>query len=66
MSSTAEDTSSQNAGTWSDLLFSDAARRSAWCVFLGGGIIGTLALYGVIQQRIMQQPFGGAMFNVSG
>jgi len=34
-------------------------------VFLGGGIIGTLAVYGVIQQRIMQVPFGGVLFNVS-
>jgi adenosine 3'-phospho 5'-phosphosulfate transporter B2 len=65
MQSNTENSSSQNDGTWSSFLYTDGARRSAWCVFLGGGIIGTLAVYGVIQQRIMQQPFGGVMFSVS-
>jgi adenosine 3'-phospho 5'-phosphosulfate transporter B2 len=32
---------------------------------LGLGLIGTLAVYGLIQERIMQHPFGGAMFTVS-
>jgi adenosine 3'-phospho 5'-phosphosulfate transporter B2 len=36
-----------------------------WCVFYGGGIIATLVVYGVLQERIMTMPFGGELFTVS-
>jgi len=36
-----------------------------WCVFYGGGIIATLVVYGVLQERIMTIPFGGELFTVS-
>jgi adenosine 3'-phospho 5'-phosphosulfate transporter B2 len=36
-----------------------------WCLVYGAGIIGTLAVYGVVQERIMQYPYGGEFFTVS-
>jgi adenosine 3'-phospho 5'-phosphosulfate transporter B2 len=33
-----------------------------WCVFYGAGIIGTLVLYGLLQERIMAQPYSGGEF----
>jgi adenosine 3'-phospho 5'-phosphosulfate transporter B2 len=36
-----------------------------WCTFYGIGIISTLVLYGVLQERIMTVPFGGELFTVS-
>jgi len=31
---------------------------ASWCIFYAGGIIGTLLVYGVLQERIMTQPYG--------
>eukprot|EP00413_Alexandrium_margalefii_P040022 CAMPEP_0204603650 /NCGR_PEP_ID=MMETSP0661-20131031/57392_1 /ASSEMBLY_ACC=CAM_ASM_000606 /TAXON_ID=109239 /ORGANISM="Alexandrium margalefi, Strain AMGDE01CS-322" /LENGTH=369 /DNA_ID=CAMNT_0051614731 /DNA_START=90 /DNA_END=1199 /DNA_ORIENTATION=+ len=36
-----------------------------WCLFYAGGIIGTLALYGILQERIMQSPYGNETFTYS-
>merc|ERR1719265_52052 len=36
-----------------------------WCTFYGAGIISTLVLYGLLQERIMTVPFGGELFTVS-
>merc|ERR1719321_2480382 len=36
-----------------------------WCIFYGCGIICTLVVYGLIQERIMTVPFGGELFTVS-
>jgi len=40
---------------------------ATWCIFYAAGIIGTLLVYGVLQERIMTQPYGneGAMFTDS-
>jgi len=41
-------------------------RRCCWCLFYVAGIIGTLATYGLLQERIMSQPYsGGEFFRVS-
>jgi len=37
-------------------------RNAGWCVFYGGGIIGTLVCYGLLQERIMAQPYSGGEF----
>jgi len=37
----------------------------ARCIFLGSGIIGTLLIYGLMQERIMTLPYSGEMFTVS-
>jgi len=39
--------------------------QALWCVFYGGGIIGTLMVYGLLQERIMTIPFGDELFTVS-
>merc|ERR1719265_690972 len=36
-----------------------------WCTFYGAGIIMTLVVYGLLQERIMTVPFGGELFTVS-
>lgn len=36
-----------------------------WCIFYGSGIIGTLVIYGLLQERIMTIPYSGEMFGVS-
>jgi len=36
-----------------------------WCMFYGGGIIATLVVYGVMQERIMTIPYGGELFAFS-
>lgn len=36
-----------------------------WCLFYGGGIIATLVVYGLLQEKIMQVPYGGELFTVS-
>jgi len=36
-----------------------------WCVIYGMGIIGMLGVYGVIQERIMSEPYDGDFFRVS-
>lgn len=37
-------------------------KNAGWCIFYGGGIIGTLVLYGLLQERIMAQPYSGGEF----
>jgi adenosine 3'-phospho 5'-phosphosulfate transporter B2 len=49
----------------SEVARSDATRLALWCVFLATGLIGTLLVYGIIQERIMQHPFDGAFFTIS-
>jgi len=39
--------------------------RAFWCMVYGGGIIATLLLYGIVQEKIMTVPFGGELFTVS-
>jgi len=36
-----------------------------WCCFYAAGVIGTLAVYGVLQERLMTIPYGGKLFTVS-
>jgi len=36
-----------------------------WCIFYGVGIISTLVVYGVLQEKIMTIPYGGELFTVS-
>jgi len=36
-----------------------------WCIFYGAGIIGSLVVYGLLQERIMTVPYGGELFTVS-
>jgi adenosine 3'-phospho 5'-phosphosulfate transporter B2 len=38
---------------------------ASWCAFYGAGVIGTLLVYGVLQERIMQVPYDGELFTVS-
>jgi len=33
-----------------------------WCTFYGSGIIGTLVLYGLLQERVMAQPYSGGEY----
>merc|ERR1719440_2691913 len=35
-----------------------AIESAAWCCFYGAGIIGMLVMYGILQERIMSQPYG--------
>jgi adenosine 3'-phospho 5'-phosphosulfate transporter B2 len=58
------DTSTSNAAMDAENRH-DASQVAAWCVFLSAGLIGTLLVYGVIQERIMQHSFDGVMFTVS-
>jgi adenosine 3'-phospho 5'-phosphosulfate transporter B2 len=39
--------------------------QAVWCCIYGSGIVVTLVLYGVLQERIMTIPFGGELFTVS-
>jgi adenosine 3'-phospho 5'-phosphosulfate transporter B2 len=48
--------SSTNAARWNSAF---------WCTIYGVGIIGTLVIYGLLQERIMTVPFGGELFAVS-
>mmetsp|Transcript_50134 Transcript_50134/g.144455 ORF Transcript_50134/g.144455 Transcript_50134/m.144455 type:complete len:132 (-) Transcript_50134:736-1131(-) len=41
------------------------ASRTFWCLVFASGIIVTLVIYGVLQERIMQHPYGGEMFTYS-
>eukprot|EP00929_Paragymnodinium_shiwhaense_P036801 TRINITY_DN19690_c0_g1_i1.p1 TRINITY_DN19690_c0_g1~~TRINITY_DN19690_c0_g1_i1.p1 ORF type:complete len:354 (-),score=78.05 TRINITY_DN19690_c0_g1_i1:89-1150(-) len=43
----------------------DYVGRAAWCVVYGGGIIGSLVLYGLLQERIMTTPYDGELFRTS-
>jgi len=36
-----------------------------WCCVYGSGVIGTLLVYGVLQERLMTLPYGGELFKVS-
>lgn len=36
----------------------ERARSVLWCCFYGGGIIGFLLIYGLLQERIMVMPYG--------
>lgn len=36
-----------------------------WCAFYGVGIIGSLLVYGLLQERVMTVPYGGELFTVS-
>jgi len=36
-----------------------------WCIVYGGGIISTLLVYGVLQEKLMTVPFGGELFTIS-
>lgn len=38
---------------------------SKWCILYASGIILMLLLYGVIQERIMSEPYGSEMFKIS-
>lgn len=38
---------------------------TAWILFYGAGVIGALAVYGVLQERIMVYPYDGEYFTVS-
>jgi adenosine 3'-phospho 5'-phosphosulfate transporter B2 len=38
---------------------------AVWCVVYGLGIVGMLGMYGVIQERIMSEPYDGEFFKVS-
>jgi len=49
----------------SEVARNEATRVALWCLFLATGLIGTLLVYGIIQERIMQHPFDGAFFTVS-
>jgi len=47
-------------------IYADGRWNSAFmCTFYGGGIIATLVVYGVMQEKIMTVPFGGEIFGVS-
>uniref|UniRef100_A0A6T1L9G1 Sugar phosphate transporter domain-containing protein n=1 Tax=Alexandrium monilatum TaxID=311494 RepID=A0A6T1L9G1_9DINO len=41
------------------------AAQVCWCCFYAAGLIGMLALYGVLQERIMTMPYGGVVFGYS-
>lgn len=36
-----------------------------WCGFYGFGIIGSLVVYGLLQERIMTEPYGTELFTTS-
>ncbi|CAE7872436.1 slc35b2 [Symbiodinium necroappetens] len=38
---------------------------AAWCAFYGAGIIGTLVLYGILQEGIMTVSYDGSLFTYS-
>eukprot|EP00421_Protoceratium_reticulatum_P038460 CAMPEP_0168443176 /NCGR_PEP_ID=MMETSP0228-20121227/44393_1 /TAXON_ID=133427 /ORGANISM="Protoceratium reticulatum, Strain CCCM 535 (=CCMP 1889)" /LENGTH=52 /DNA_ID=CAMNT_0008457569 /DNA_START=20 /DNA_END=175 /DNA_ORIENTATION=+ len=33
-----------------------------WCCFFGAGIIGSLLIYGLLQERIMSEPYDSEFF----
>jgi len=43
----------------------DRVISALWCLVYGFGIIGMLGIYGVLQERIMSQPYDGEYFKVS-
>jgi len=40
-------------------------QSALWCLFYGAGIIGMLLVYGLLQERIMSEPYGTEMFHIS-
>mmetsp|Transcript_54010 Transcript_54010/g.99418 ORF Transcript_54010/g.99418 Transcript_54010/m.99418 type:complete len:342 (-) Transcript_54010:108-1133(-) len=44
---------------------SNYASTASWCCFYGSGIICTLVVYGLLQERIMQIPYSGELFTFS-
>jgi len=42
-----------------------SAAQVFWCFFYAAGIVGMLALYGVLQERIMTVPYQGVLFGFS-
>jgi len=46
-------------------IWMESGNRAFWCVCYGGGIIATLLVYGVLQEKLMTVPFGGELFVVS-
>merc|ERR1719210_2172555 len=39
--------------------------RGSWCVFYGSGIIASLVIYGMLQERIMTYEYGNELFSYS-
>lgn len=39
--------------------------RAFWCLVYGGGVVATLLVYGVLQERLMTVPFDGELFAAS-
>jgi len=42
-----------------------ALQSAFWCCFYGAGIVGMLLIYGLLQERIMGEPYGTDFFSVS-
>jgi len=42
-----------------------SSTSAAWCMFYGAGIIGTLVLYGILQEGIMTVAYDGSLFEYS-
>eukprot|EP00411_Alexandrium_monilatum_P089832 CAMPEP_0175739450 /NCGR_PEP_ID=MMETSP0097-20121207/55008_1 /TAXON_ID=311494 /ORGANISM="Alexandrium monilatum, Strain CCMP3105" /LENGTH=346 /DNA_ID=CAMNT_0017047709 /DNA_START=41 /DNA_END=1081 /DNA_ORIENTATION=+ len=42
-----------------------ALQSAFWCCFYGAGIVGMLLIYGLLQERIMSEPYGNDLFSVS-
>eukprot|EP00408_Alexandrium_pacificum_P027425 CAMPEP_0171193966 /NCGR_PEP_ID=MMETSP0790-20130122/20649_1 /TAXON_ID=2925 /ORGANISM="Alexandrium catenella, Strain OF101" /LENGTH=149 /DNA_ID=CAMNT_0011659155 /DNA_START=53 /DNA_END=498 /DNA_ORIENTATION=+ len=40
-------------------------QQAFWCTLYGAGIVGMLLIYGLLQERIMSEPYGDDMFSVS-
>jgi len=49
----------------SDMGAPDRVSSAFWCLFYGMGIIGSLLVYGLLQERIMTEPYGTELFTVS-
>jgi adenosine 3'-phospho 5'-phosphosulfate transporter B2 len=46
-------------------MLSESMQSALWCLCYGSGIIGMLLVYGVIQERIMSEPYDGEFFRTS-
>jgi len=42
-----------------------AVQSALWCLFYGAGIVGMLLIYGLLQERIMSEPYGNDLFTIS-
>eukprot|EP00450_Noctiluca_scintillans_P040043 CAMPEP_0194477246 /NCGR_PEP_ID=MMETSP0253-20130528/1026_1 /TAXON_ID=2966 /ORGANISM="Noctiluca scintillans" /LENGTH=120 /DNA_ID=CAMNT_0039316195 /DNA_START=59 /DNA_END=418 /DNA_ORIENTATION=+ len=47
------------------MALSSALASACWCAFYGGGIIGSLLVYGLLQERIMSGDYDGERFGTS-